>query len=179
LVCLVLAFVASTALPMNWGGVLLIIVSAGLFVLDVKAATHGALTVAGLICLVLGSLLMYSPIGARSPTLPDVSLSPIALAGVTAVAAVAGGALAVAAVRVHRHQPLVGSQRLIGAFGITRTTLDPDGSVRVGGQLWSAHARSGRLEVDSPVRVLARRGLTLEVERLDPKSVREQKETTT
>src|SRR6266542_1944244 len=79
-VCLVLSFVGFAALPMNWGGVVLIVAAAALFILDIKAAAHGGLTIGGLICFVLGSLLLYSPPpGPPSPTLPDVSVALPAL----------------------------------------------------------------------------------------------------
>jgi membrane-bound ClpP family serine protease len=52
---------------------------------------------------------------------------------------------------------------LSGALGVTRSALDPHGSVRVGGQIWSARLRSGTLGPGEPVRVLGRTGLTLEV----------------
>src|SRR5207248_7583196 len=84
-VCLVLAFVGFATLPLNWGGVVLLLAAAALFVLDVKATTHGALSAAGLLCLVLGSLLLYSPPGPRSPTLPDVSVALPVLVGAAAV----------------------------------------------------------------------------------------------
>jgi len=79
-ICLVLAFAASAVLPMNWGGALLILLAGVLFILDIKAATHGALTLAGLVAFVFGTLLLYSPPGLPSPTLPEVSVSIPALA---------------------------------------------------------------------------------------------------
>jgi membrane-bound ClpP family serine protease len=83
-VCLVLSFVGFAALPMNGGGVVLILAAAALFILDIKAAAHGGLTIAGLICFALGSLLLYSPpSGTPSPTLPDVSVALPALLAAT------------------------------------------------------------------------------------------------
>jgi membrane-bound serine protease (ClpP class) len=172
-VCLVLAFVALSTLPMNWGGVLLLLVAVALFVLDVKAATHGVLTVAGLVCFVLGSLLLYTPTGPRSPTLPDARVAlPVLL-----VAAGTGALLSLlvlgAAIRVGRRPAISEVDRLVGATGVTRSALDPTGVVYVGGQLWSARLRSGRLGPGEPVRVLVRNGLTLEVE---PAGVRGEQE---
>jgi len=162
-VCLVLAFVAFAALPMNWGGVLLILAAVALLILDLKAAAHGGLSIAGLVCFVLGSVLLYSPPGPPSPTLPDVAVAPPVL-----LAAAAGGALLSllvigTAIRIAGRGPLTGPERLSGALGVTRSALDPHGSVRVGGQVWSARLRSGTLGPGEPVRVLGRTGLTLEV----------------
>ena len=167
-VCVVLAFVAFAALPMNWGGVLLILAAVGLFILDIKAAAHGGLTAAGLVCFVLGSMLLYSPLGPRSPTLPEVSVSPVVLVAAAATAALLSLVVIGTALRVSRRGPLSGVERLSGALGVTRSTLDPLGTVHVGGQVWSARLRSGTLGAGEPVRVLARQGLTLEVEPAEP-----------
>jgi membrane-bound serine protease (ClpP class) len=165
--CLILAFVAFATLPMNWGGVLLILIAVALFVLDVQAAAHGLLTLAGLVCFILGSLLLYTPAGPRSPALPVAAVAlPVVLA-----AAAAGALLSLlvvgTALRMAHRGPISGVERLYGAIGITRGMLNPDGTVRVGGQLWSARLRSGTLGPEQPVRVLARTGLTLEVESID------------
>src|SRR5205823_12701826 len=84
-VCMVVSFVGFAALPMNWGGIVLILAAAALFVLDIKSAAHGGLTIAGLVCFVFGSLLLYSPPDQLSPTLPDVSVPVPALVAATGI----------------------------------------------------------------------------------------------
>jgi membrane-bound serine protease (ClpP class) len=164
MVSLILAFVAFASLPMNWGGGLLILAAVALFVLDVKAAAHGGLTIAGLVCFVLGSLLLYSPPGPRSPTLADVSVAWPVLLAATVLGAFFSLLIVRTALRMAGRAPITGFRHLIGARGVSRSTLDPEGSVRVDGQIWSARLRRGRLDAGQGVRVLARRGLTLEVE---------------
>jgi membrane-bound serine protease (ClpP class) len=166
-VCLVLSFVGFAALPMNWGGIVLILAAAALFVLDLKAAAHGGLTVAGLICFVLGSLLLYSPPGPPSPTLPDVSVAIPVLVAAAAVGGLFSLLVVRTALRLTGRPSITGSQRLTGATGTTRSPLDPDGTVNVGGQVWSARLRSGRIEAGRPIRVLSRKGLVLHVEPTD------------
>ena len=157
-ICLVLAFAASAVLPMNWGGAVLILLAVGLFILDIKAATHGALTVAGMIAFVVGSLLLYSPPGPRSPTLPDVAVATPLLVGMAATVAVVSLLIVGAAVRLRSRPALTtATERLIGAAGIAQSALDPDGTVRLAGQLWSAHAdgppsASGSLSASSRAR---------------------------
>ena len=163
-VCLVLAFVGFASLPMNWGGVVLILAAAALFVLDVKAAAHGGLSVAGLVCFVFGSLLLYSPSGPPSPTLPDVSIAPPVLVGAVGVGVLFSLLVVRTAMRMMGRAPITGAQRLSGATGLTHSMLNPDGTVDVGGQVWSAHLRSGRMEAGQRVRVIGRKGLVLEVE---------------
>lgn len=164
-VSIVLALVAFSTLPINWGGAILIVAAIVLFVLDVKAATHGALTIAGLVCFVLGSLLLYNPPGARSPSQPAVSLSPLLLVVTTAAIAALCTLVVGAAVRTARRGPVTGVQLVIGGEGVASSALEPKGTVRVAGQLWSAELHgAGRLEAGQAVRVLGRRGLTLDVE---------------
>jgi membrane-bound serine protease (ClpP class) len=178
-VCLVLAFVGFATLPMNWGGVVLILAAAALFVLDVKAAAHGGLSIAGLVCFVFGSLLLYSPPGPPSPTLPEVSVAPPVLIAAVAIGAVFSLLVVRTAIRMSGRAPITGSQRLSGATGVSSTSLDPDGTVRVAGQTWSAHLlRDGRMEPGQQVRVVGRTGLILEVEPVDGLSSTQRKEPT-
>jgi membrane-bound serine protease (ClpP class) len=164
---LVLSFVGFAALPMNWGGVVLILAAAALFVLDIKAAAHGGLTIAALICFVLGSLLLYSPPGAPSPTLPEVSVGLPALLAAAGVGVAFSLLVIRTALRMAGRRSIVGSQKLNGATGVVRSALDPDGTVTVAGQVWSAHAHAGRLDTGQPIRVLGRTGLVLDVERAE------------
>jgi len=167
-VCLVLSFVGFAALPMNGGGVVLILAAAALFILDIKAAAHGGLTIAGLICFVLGSLLLYSPpSGPPSPTLPDVSVALPALLAAAGVGAAFSLVVVRTALRMAGRPPITGSNLLSGATGVARSQLDPDGTVTVRGQVWSAHVRGGRLEAGQAVRVVGRIGLVLDVEPAD------------
>jgi membrane-bound serine protease (ClpP class) len=166
-VCLVLSFVGFAAMPMNWGGVVLILASAALFVLDLKAAVHGGLTVAGLICFVIGSLLLYSPPGPPSPTLPDVSVGIPALVAAAGVGGLFSLLVVRTALRMAGRAPITGSQLLSGATGVTRSLLDPNGTVNVAGQVWSARVRNGRIDAGRPIRVVSRTGLVLDVEPTD------------
>ncbi|HET8631845.1 MAG TPA: nodulation protein NfeD [Thermomicrobiales bacterium] len=163
-ICVILAFVSFATLPINWAGLLLILLAVALFVVDVKAATHGALTVAGLVCLVFGSLMLYNPPGPRSPASPAAAVALPALVAVVLIGAAVSLLIVGSAVRVMRRPPLTGPERLAGATGVATSALDPSGVVRVQGQLWSARLRAGTLEAGRPVRVVARQGLTLEVE---------------
>src|SRR6266511_2838503 len=167
-VCLVLSFVGFAALPMNWGGVVLIVAAAALFILDIKAAAHGGLTIAGLICFVLGSLLLYSPPpGPPSPTLPDVSVALPALLAAAGLGAAFSLVVVRTALRMAGQPSITGSLQLSRATGVARSQLDPDGTVTVRGQVWSAHIRSGRLEASQSIRVVGRTGLVLDVEPAD------------
>jgi membrane-bound serine protease (ClpP class) len=166
-VCLVIAFVGFAALPINWGGIVLILAAAALFVLDIKAAAHGGLTIAGFVCFIVGSLLLYSPGGIPSPTLPEVSVGLPPLIGAAGVGALFSLLVVRTALRMSSRAPITGAQRLNGATGIARSPLEPRGTITVAGQVWSARLRSGRLDAGRAVRVLGRTGLVLDVEPAD------------
>lgn len=163
-ICLALASIAFAMLPTNWLGVLVLIAAVGLMALELKAATHGALVLAGVVCLMVGSVLLYAAPGSLVPMQADVTVAPAVLVGAAVTGLIVGLLLARIGRRIHNLPPLLNLEQLISARGVTRGGLDPDGVVHVGGQLWSARVRGGRLEPGQPVRVVARDGLVLEVE---------------
>jgi membrane-bound serine protease (ClpP class) len=163
-VCLVISFAGFAALPMNWGGIVLILAAAALFVLDIKAAAHGGLTIAALVCFVVGSLLLYSPGGTPSPTLPDVSVGLPVLIASSGVGVLFSLLVVRTALRMSGRPAITGSNLLRGATGVARSRLDPFGTVLVSGQVWSARLHTGRVEPGRRIRVVGRTGLVLEVE---------------
>jgi len=162
--CLTLASIAFAALPTNWLGVVVIIAAVGLMAVELKAATHGALVLAGAVCLIVGSLLLYAVPGAGLPIHTEVSISPSVLVATAAIGLIGGVLLLRVARQIYVLPPVLSPEQLIGAHGTSRSELEPDGIVHVGGQLWSARVRGRRLDADQPVRVVARHGLVLEVE---------------
>lgn len=165
-VCLALASVAFGMLPTNWLGVAVLVVAVGCLALELKAATHGALILAGVVCLTVGSILLYWAPGAALPLQAEanITIAPAVLIGAVVTGLLLGVLLARVARRIHNLPPILSLEQLIGARGMSRSPLDPDGVVHVGGQLWSARLRGGRLEPGQPVRIVARHGLVLEVE---------------
>ena len=152
----VLAMVALTGLPINLGGVLLILFAFGLFIADLKAPTHGILTAGGVIALLLGSALLINtgPIG--------LGISPWLIVG-GAVASLGLGFVLRKAIAARSRPAYVGAESLIGAIGKVREPLAPQGMVFVAGALWRASAVGGQIPTGSEVRVVARQGLELDV----------------
>jgi len=109
-------------------------------------------------------VLLYSAPGSLSPVQTDVTIAPAVLVVAAGTGLVVGLLLARIARRIHDLPPVLNLEHLIGARGVSRGGLDPEGVVYVGGQLWSARLRGGRLEGGQAVRVVARHGLILEVE---------------
>jgi membrane-bound serine protease (ClpP class) len=163
-VCLALGFYGLGLLPVNWLGLGLVVLAFVLFLLDVQAPTHGALTVVGIVTLVAGFLLLFNYPG--SPEFARVSI-PL----VIGVGATSGGFFAfilAKALGAQRRQPVTGIEGLIGAVGETRTPLTPTGSVFVQGERWSAVSEDGTdLPARVPVRVVAAQGFQLLVRLVD------------
>jgi membrane-bound serine protease (ClpP class) len=164
LVSLILASFAFSVLSVNVVGVLLIMLAVGLMFIDVKALGHGGLTLLGVGCLVVGSLVLYAHWGGASPLLPEVAIAAPVLIGVAASGLLLGLGLMRVAASVRGLPSVAGAEPVVGARGVSRSALEPEGVVHVNGQLWSARLRSGRLEPGQPIRVRARHGLILEVE---------------
>ncbi|MBM3127100.1 MAG: nodulation protein NfeD [Chloroflexi bacterium] len=161
-ICLVLAFVALGNLPVNWGGVILIIMSVIAFVIDVQVNSI-ALTLGALGMFVLGALLLFTPLTPPAPTMPDVSVSPwvvLALGGT-----MAGFFLFVlgAAVRGRKYPVLNGAESLIGATGVALSDLAPSGMARVRSEEWLADAQEGVIKEGDAIQVVRVEGLRLKV----------------
>jgi membrane-bound serine protease (ClpP class) len=159
-ICLLLAFYSLGVLPVNYTGLIFIGLAFVLFVVDVKAPTHGVLTAGGIASLIAGALLLFN-----SP------LYRVSLAAVIAVATVTGlfFAFAIAKVVQAQKQPAVtGQEGLIGGLAQARSRLNPRGVVFLQGELWDAVAVDGPIEPGEQVEVLALDGFCLQVKKARP-----------
>ena len=152
-------------LPVNWFGLIFLGTSFVLFVLDIKAPTHGALTAAGLASFIVGALVLFNSPG--TPRFQQVSVPLV----VGVALFMAAGFLTVLAfvVRAQRRPVEVGGAALIGRVGEVRTALAPVGQVQVAGELWSAELDQGqpRLSPGTRVVVTGVEGLRLRVRRVE------------
>ncbi len=156
-VSILLALFALSVLPVNYVGVLLILLGIGFFVLEVKVASYGLLTVAGLVSFIFGSLMLI-----RSP-FPALRVGLSVVLPTALVVACVVMFLLARVLRSHRAKPLTGTRGLIGEIGEAAVALEPAGKVHVHGEYWDAIskvpvAQGGR------VRVVGVKGLLLEVE---------------
>ncbi|HIC95111.1 TPA: nodulation protein NfeD, partial [Candidatus Bipolaricaulota bacterium] len=113
-IMLILAFVAFGNLPVNWGGVVLIIIAVILFIIDIFVAGF-ILSIFGGIAFVLGSLLLFRPFKIPSPALPKLTVNPWLIAGMTALLGGFFILIISAAVRAQRAKVTSGAEGLIGA----------------------------------------------------------------
>lgn len=166
-ICLVLAFVVSESLPLNWGGIALIVLALIFFALDIKVSGF-ALSVGGAVALVLGSLILFSPLTPPSPTLPRLRVNPWLIAGVTAGTAALFLFALSAGFRAQRLRVPVGVQTLVGAEGIVQVDLNPSGIVLAGSESWSAMAEDAPIRAGERVVVIGVDGVRLIVRRAGP-----------
>ena len=175
-VALILAFVGFGSLPLNAGGLLLIVTAIALFVVDLSVTSHGLLTLAGLGCFVLGAGALYT---APGPVAPETSVAWPIIAAMAGMTALFMGVVVSAAWRVRRRARLpVGVGGSVangtvpvaaGTWGRVERPLGPTGTVYAGGEEWSARTADGAvLDRGAQVRVVGQDGLTLVVEPAGP-----------
>ncbi|MEX1170792.1 MAG: nodulation protein NfeD [Chloroflexota bacterium] len=165
---IILAFIGFGSLPLNVGGLLLILLAVILFGLEVTVTSHGLLGAAGLVCFALGASALFTQPG--DPFQPLAAVAPGVIVSTTVTAALFLGLIVWAAVR-SRGMPspagVVGTTAILppGIGGVVRKAIEPLGSVYVAGEEWSARTADGRpVERGTPVRVISTEGLTVIVE---------------
>ncbi len=161
-ICLILAFYGLHTLPLNYAGLLLILVAIILFILEVKVTSYGVLTIGGVIAMFLGSLMLID----IDPSIEadflrirlEVILPAVATTALFFLFVITKGVLA------QRRRPATGMPALTGERGIARSEIRPGhpGRVLVHGELWMAEA-SEPVAVGTEVRVVSGQGLTLRV----------------
>lgn len=133
-VCLLLAVYGMGLLPVNWFGILFMVLAFALFVLDLKTPTHGALTAAGAGAFIIGALVLFN-----SPNVPSFQRVSVPLVvGVGAGLGLVFFVLVGFAMRAQKTPVRMGRHTLVGQVGVVNTLLAPAGTVQVGSELWSA-----------------------------------------
>jgi membrane-bound serine protease (ClpP class) len=166
---LILAFIGSGSLPLNVAGVILLLLAVVLLFLEATVPSHGLLTIAGLVCFVLGAATFYTTPG---PGFPNAQVSWPVVAVMAGLGVVFALVVLRAALTSRRMKPTLlspglsfGGTGTVGVVGEVRRTLDPDGSVFAAGEEWSARSLAATpIPRGSPVRVVAQDGLILIVE---------------
>ena len=155
-IALILALYAFQQLPINYAGVLLILLAIVMFIAEIKVVSHGVLTAGGIASMVLGSLMLID-----APA-PYMRISVWVILGTAAGTAVFFLFVVGAGVKALRRRTTTGMEGLIGEIGVVRTRLAPRGQVFLCGELWNAESE-GEVEVGESVRVTEMNGLTLRV----------------
>ena len=154
--CLILFLFASQIIPVNWAGVLLVVLAITLFIAEIKVTSYGLLTVGGLVAMMLGAMMLVD-----SP-LPELRVDPWKLAPLIVVFAGFTLALVRLVLQAQRRRAATGVEGMVGREGVADTDLDPWGWVLVQGERWRARAGE-RVARGETVEVLSVKGLELKV----------------
>lgn len=156
-ICLILAFYAFQTLPINYAGILLILLGVILFILEISVTSYGALTIGGIIAMVLGSLMLFKDAG------PFLKLSIYTILPAVVVTAVFFTVVIGLAWKAFRSKPTTGQEGLVGLEGTAASEVTPEGgTVKVHGEIWSA-VSDEPIQADKKVVVESVKGLKLKV----------------
>jgi membrane-bound serine protease (ClpP class) len=156
-ICLLLAFYALGVLDVNYTGLLFIAMAFILFIVDIKAPTHGALTVGGIVSFILGSLMLFNS--------PFYAVSRSLVIGVGLATGLFFAFVVAKAVFIQRRPATTGAEGLVGALATTRSDLSPTGTVYLKGEWWEAETDDAPIEAGEQVRVESVDGFRLRVTR--------------
>lgn len=155
-ISLILAFYSLQSLPINYAGVALIVLGIVFFILELKVASYGLLTLGGIAAMTLGGLLLVK----TDAPFMQVSLSFLLPTMITAAAIIL--AMTWLAVQARRRTPVTGKESMVGEIATARTDIAPRGQVFLHGELWDAVSDTP-IRKGEPAEIKAVEGLTLKV----------------
>jgi membrane-bound serine protease (ClpP class) len=156
-ICVLLSVLGLSFLPINYVGVLLILLAAGLFIAEVKVGGFGVLGIGGLVSMVIGMLILID-----APD-PAVRIGFYAALGLALPFAVIFIILLMALLRSYTQKVSTGDQGMIGLIGIADSDICPSGRIKVRGEYWLARS-TAPISAGKAVKILAVENLTLKVE---------------
>lgn len=158
-ICLLLAFYAFQTLPVNYAGLLLIILAIILFILEVKIISHGVLTIGGIVAMTIGSLMLF-----ESPA-PFMKLSLAVILPAVVMTTLFFTILIGLAYKAYKRKPITGAEGLLGSYGIADTDITREGGrVTIHGEIWSSYSEDA---IDKGKRIIVEEvsGLKLKVKK--------------
>ncbi len=156
-ICVLLSVLGFSFLPINYVGVLLILLAIGLLIAEVKVGGFGVLGIGGLVAMVFGMLILVD-----SPD-PAVRIGLFTALSLALPFAAIFLILLIALLRSYKQKAETGDEGMIGMIGKTDTAIHESGRVKIRGEYWSARS-SSPIPAGKPVRVIAIENLTLIVE---------------
>ena len=160
-ICLILSFFAFQTLPANQAGFLLIALALIFFIMEIKITSYGLLSVAGVVSLFLGSIMLFNGQGTGAMAVSWSVLIPVSTV-ISAFFIVLAGL----AFKSQTQKPLTGESGLVGEIGVVKRALSPEGKALVHGEIWNARS-DGFCQEGTQIRVKSVNRLVLEVEALD------------
>ncbi len=163
---IILGFYSFSILPINYAGIALIILAIIIFILDIALNLGGILSIAGVASLVIGSFLL---INTSAPYLK------IARSLIISTSVIVSGFIIIvirAVYKVHKLKPITGKEEFIGETAVVCQDLNPEGLVKVSGEIWKAVSGDGRrIKKGQKVKIISLEGLTLLVTTLSKQKI--------
>ncbi len=133
-ISLVLAFFALSTLPVNYAGILLILLAIVFFIAEVKVISHGLLTIAGIFSLTLGSLMLFKTTEGQMGVSLQILITTVLVISAFFILVIS------LAVKAYRRKPQTGDQGILKEVGRVHQKIAPDhpGKVFVHGEIWNA-----------------------------------------
>jgi len=151
-ISLILAFFAFQTLPVNYAGLLLIGLAIVFFIAEVKVTSYGMLSLAGLVSLTLGSVMLFEDVRV---SLKLMAPTIVLIGGFFVV-------IAYLAFRAYRRTPKGGMEGLIGEAGVVAEKIDPVRLVFAHGEYWKASSDEV-VEEGEKIEIIGSKGLELVV----------------
>jgi len=163
-ICITLAIYGMGVLSLNWFGIIFLITAFVLFILDIKAPTHGALTAAGVASFIIGALVLFNSPGV--PQFQRVSV-PLVL-GMGIFLGLSFFGILLFALRTIHTPMRMGVESVVGKTGTAKTWEEAGGQVQLASELWSAEAvhESDKIGKGDKVEVVEVQGLRLKVRKI-------------
>jgi len=155
-ICGLLAFYSLGMLPVNYAGILLMLLAFALFVAEAFTPTFGILTAGGLASLIVGSLILF-----KGGSLFEVNIGLVI--AISVIIALILAFILNRVLKAHRRQASTGKEELIGKTATVRTTLNPKGTIFHEGEIWQAKLDEGQAEAGEEVIITRVDGLNLYV----------------
>lgn len=162
-ICILLGLYGLHTLPINYAGVLLILLAIILFIAEIKVTSYGMLTVAGIISMFIGSMML---IDSGSPLESAIYISMKVI--ITTVIIIAGlfALLAWLVVKAHRRKAMTGVSGMIGEIGeVFIDIINGTGTVKIMGEIWKA-ASNENIRKGDKVKVVDVKDLTIVVQKV-------------
>lgn len=162
-VSLTLAVYGMGVLSVNWIGGIFLLIAFVLFILDIKAPTHGALTAAGVASFIIGALVLFNSPG--TPQFQRVSI-PLVI-GMGIFLGLLFFAILLMALRAQHRPVQTGSEALLGKTGTAKSFGHEAGQVQLDSELWSAEKSTDSeiIRKGDKIEVVEVRGLRLIVKK--------------
>lgn len=159
LIAILLAVFALNLLPTRFAAVALLLVAFALFAAEAKFTSYGILGTGGVICMVLGALMLVDG------PIPEMRVNLLTALAVSIPIGAIAVFLMTLVVRARQNPIATGVEAMVGRVGVARTNIAESGKVFVNGELWNATAR-GEIPAGAAVRISAVEGLRVLVEPL-------------